>query len=366
MSLTSATATAPALRFHALQVADARRETADSLSIAFAVPEHLRRVFHFTPGQYLTLRTMVDGEEVRRPYSICSGLDDGELRVAIRRIDCGAFSCFANDDLKPGDIVEVMPPAGRFTLVPDPDSARSYVAFAAGAGITPILSILKSVLSQERSSRFLLFYGNRSTSSIMFREELADLKDRYLDRLSLLHVLSREQQDFTVLNGRLDAAKVEHLLQSMVPLHAIDHAFICGPAGMIEGTENALLTLGLPAERIRIERFTPAVGGPRRPPTLVVSEQPRSIATILHDGVRTVVPLAAGETILDAGLRAGLNLPYSCHGGMCCSCRARLVEGDVEMEQNYSLEPWEIEAGYVLTCQSHPNTERVAVDYDHV
>ena len=367
MSLTQTDApTARPLQFHRLTIADVRRETPDAVSVAFAVPAHLTETFRFHPGQYLTLRTVIEGEDVRRSYSICSGLDDHELRVAIKRLECGAFSGFVHDELKLGDTVDVMPPTGRFTLEPDPGSARTYVAFAAGSGITPVMSIVKSVLHREPSSRFCLFYGNRSISSIIFREALSDLKDRFLGRFSVAHILSREQQEIPVLNGRLDGEKVALLMRSMLPADAIDHAFICGPASMIESTEAALLRLGMPPERIHIERFTPASGGPRRPPTVVVAEEPAAIATILYNGVRTQVPVGSGETVLDAGLRAGLDMPYSCHGGMCCTCRARLLDGEVEMDVNYSLERWELEAGYVLTCQSHPVTDRVVVDYDHV
>lgn len=367
MSLTQPDApVARSLQFYRLKVADVRRETPDAVSVALTVPPHLTDTFRFVPGQYLTLRTVIEGEDVRRSYSICSGLDDGELRVAIRRLECGAFSCFVHDNLKPGDTIDAMPPMGRFTLEPAPGSAPIYVAFAAGSGITPVMSIVKSILQRETSSRFCLFYGNRSSSSIMFRETLSELKDQFLGRLSVAHILSREQQEIPALNGRLDGGKVALLMRTTLPADAIDHAFICGPAGMIESTEAALLRLGVPPERIRIERFTPASGGPRRAPTVVVAEEPAAVATILYNGLRTEVPVGSGETILDAGLRAGLDMPYSCHGGMCCTCRARLLEGEIEMDVNYSLEPWELEAGYVLTCQSHPTTDRVVVDYDHV
>lgn len=372
MSLTEpkpSPAPTPALAFHRLTIADVRRETPEAVSIAFEVPAHLAETFRFVPGQYLTLRTVIDGEEIRRSYSICSGLDDSELRIAIKRLDGGAFSGFVHNELKRGDVVEVMPPMGRFALEPEPGACRCYVAFAAGSGITPVMSIAKSVLHRDPSSRFFLFYGNRARAGIIFREQLSDLKDRFLGRFSVIHVLSREQQELPVLNGRFDAAKVAQLMRSVPPPEAIDCAFICGPTGMIESTEAALLELGISPERILIERFTPAPGGKRRPRTVVVSEPespPVATATILLNGVRTEIPIAGGETILDAGLRAGLDMPYSCHGGMCCTCRARLLEGDIEMEVNYSLAPWEIAAGYVLTCQSHPRTERVAVDYDHV
>jgi len=333
---------------------------------SLAVPDALRAAYRYTPGQYLTLRATIDGEEVRRSYSICSGLDDGELRVAIKRVPGGVFSTWANDTLHEGDAVSVMTPDGRFGIAIDPDAARTLVAFSAGSGITPVLSTLKTVLAREKASRFVLFYGNRSTGSIMFRGTLEDLKDRYLARLSVFHVLSREQQDVAVLNGHLDAAKVGVLMRAMFSPKAVDHAFVCGPQPMIEGLEKALADFGLPRARIHVERFTPGVGG--RPHAVAVppTTAPKAIVTVISEGARWEIPVAEGEAIIDAAIRAGRNLPFSCKGGMCCTCRARLLEGRVEMTVNYSLEPWETEAGYVLTCQSHPVTERVVVDYDQV
>ncbi len=353
-------------RFHSLQIASLRRETEDAVSLAFTVPDALREAYRYTPGQYLTLRATIDGEEVRRSYSICSGLDDGELRVAIKRVPGGAFSTWANQSLHAGDAVSVMTPDGRFGVAIEPDAARTLVAFAAGSGITPVLSILKTVLARETASRFVLFYGNRSTDSIMFRGALEDLKDRYMARLSVFHVLSREQQDVAVLNGHLDAEKVGVLMRAMLPVETVDQAFVCGPQPMIEGLEKALADLGLPRARIHVERFTPGVGA--RPHAVVVpaAAPPKAIVTAICEGVRTDIPVAEGEAIIDAAIRAGRNLPFSCKGGMCCTCRAKLLEGRVEMAVNYSLEPWETEAGYVLTCQSHPVTERVVVDYDQV
>ncbi|HEY1936209.1 MAG TPA: 1,2-phenylacetyl-CoA epoxidase subunit PaaE [Acetobacteraceae bacterium] len=353
-------------RFHRLRIAALRRETADAVSLAFAVPDALRDAYRCLPGQYLTLRATIDGEDVRRSYSICSGLDDGELRVAIKHVEGGVFSTWANGTLRVGDELDVMTPDGRFGVPIEPAAARLLVGFAAGSGITPILSILKTVLSREPGSRFALFYGNRSTDSIMFRGELEDLKDRFMSRLSVFHVLSREQQDVPVLNGHLDAEKMGLVMRTMVPFAAVDQAFVCGPQPMIEGLEKALADAGLPRERIHVERFTPAAGG--RPRVVVVQPAavPKAIAVVISEGVRTEIPVAEGEAIIDAAIRAGRNLPYSCKGGMCCTCRARLLEGRVEMTVNYSLEPWETEAGYVLTCQSHPVTERVVLDYDQV
>jgi ring-1,2-phenylacetyl-CoA epoxidase subunit PaaE len=353
-------------RFHNLTIASLRRETADSVSLAFAVPEALRAAYHYTPGQYLTLRAVIGGEDVRRSYSICSGLDDDELRVAIKRVPGGVFSNWANEALRVGDALDVMTPDGRFGVPIEPGASRTLVGFGAGSGITPILSILKTVLLREPASRFFLFFGNRSTESIMFRGELEDLKDRFLSRLSVFHVLSREQQDLPILSGHLDAEKAGRLLRWMVPAASVDHAFVCGPQPMIEGLEKALADAGLVRERIHVERFTPAAGGRPRPVVVPPTAVPKAIATVINEGVRTEIPVADGEAIIDAAIRAGRNLPYSCKGGMCCTCRARLLEGRVEMTVNYSLEPWETEAGYVLTCQSHPVTARVVLDYDQV
>jgi ring-1,2-phenylacetyl-CoA epoxidase subunit PaaE len=355
----------PAPRFHTLAVSDLRRETADAVSLAFAVPERLRTAYRYGPGQYLTLRATIDGEDVRRSYSICSGVDDGELRVVIKRLKGGAFSNWANEYLRVGDTLSVMTPDGRFGVPIEPGATRTLAAFAAGSGITPVMAILKTVLRRE-AGRFFLFYGNRSTADIIFREPLEDLKDRYLARLSVFHVLSREQQDIAMLNGHLDAAKVAVLMRSVVPAADVDQALVCGPQPMIEGLETALASLGMARERVHVERFTPGIGGRPRPVVVAPAAAPKAIATVISEGASFEIPVAEGEAIIDAAIRAGRSLPYSCKGGMCCTCRAKLVEGRVEMAANYSLEPWETEAGYVLTCQSHPVTERVVIDYDQV
>jgi ring-1,2-phenylacetyl-CoA epoxidase subunit PaaE len=352
-------------RFHTLTISDVRRETADAVSLAFAVPERLRAAYGYVPGQYLTLRATIDGEDVRRSYSICSGLDDGELRVVVKQVAGGAFSGWVNEHVRVGDTLSVMTPGGRFGVPIEPGSSRTLVAFAAGSGITPVMAILRTVLRRE-AGRCFLFYGNRSTADIIFREQLEDLKDRYLTRLSVFHVLSREQQDLAVLNGHLDAAKVGVLLRSVVPVASVDQAFVCGPQPMIEGLEKALADLGLASERVHVERFTPGVGGRPRAVVVAARARPKAIATVISEGARFDFPVAEGEAIIDAAIRAGRSLPYSCKGGMCCTCRARVVEGRVEMAVNYSLESWETEAGYVLTCQAHPVTERVVIDYDQV
>lgn len=352
-------------RFHDLTISDLRRETADAVSLAFAVPQELRPDYEFTPGQYLTLRAAIDGEDVRRSYSVCSGLDDDELRVVVKRVAGGAFSGWVSEQLRIGDSLAVMTPGGRFGVPIEAGSTRTLVAFAAGSGITPVMSILKTVLRRE-AGRFFLFYGNRSTADIIFREQLEDLKDRYLSRLAVFHVLSREQQDLPMLNGHLDAGKIGVLLRSVVPVASVDQAFVCGPQPMIEGLEKALSDLGMPRDRVHVERFTPGVGGHPRPVAVMPGAHPKAIATVISEGARFDFPVAEGEAIIDAAIRAGRSLPYSCKGGMCCTCRAKVVEGKVEMTVNYSLEPWETDAGFVLTCQSHPVTERVVIDYDQV
>jgi ring-1,2-phenylacetyl-CoA epoxidase subunit PaaE len=351
--------------FHPLSLAAVRPETADAVTLRFAVPAALRDAYRFTPGQYLTLRTTLDGAEVRRSYSICSTPDEPDLRVAVKRVEGGLFSTWACRSLRAGDVLDVMTPDGRFGL-PPATGPRVVAAFAAGSGITPILSILSHGLAAEPDSRFFLFYGNRSTASIMFRGALEDLKDRYLARLSVFHVLSREQQDVPALNGRLDPASLGILLRGLLPARLIDQALVCGPQPMIEGLGTALGDLGVPPARVHVERFTPAAGGRPRPPEVAAAAPPAAVVTVICEGSRTDLPVAAGETIIDAATRAGRALPWSCRGGMCCTCRAKVLEGRVEMAVNYSLEPWETAAGFVLTCQSRPVTDRVVVDYDQV
>ena len=358
------------IEFHRLKISNVRRETLDAVSIAFAVPTNLRDAYTFQPGQHLTLRTERNGEDIRRSYSICTGLDDGELRVAIKKVEGGAFSTLCNELFKPGDEIDVMTPQGRFGLVPDSANARNYLAIVAGSGITPVLSLLRSILKREPQSRFALIYGNRSTPDIIFKETLEDLKDRFVDRFVVHHVLSREQQDFALFNGRIDGERIRTLVKSFAAPSDIDHAFLCGPGGLIEEGRRALASLGIPAERVHVEYFS-TDGLPVTPRPLVFSKQTDdrpavAIAHVTFDGSAYDLPIRAGETIIDAGLRAGLELPFSCRGGMCCTCRAKLVSGEVRMDTNYSLEPWEMRAGFVLTCQSHPLTKEVTVDYDTV
>jgi ring-1,2-phenylacetyl-CoA epoxidase subunit PaaE len=260
-----------------------------------------------------------------------------------------------------------MTPTGRFGIAPAPEQARTHVGFAAGSGITPILSIVKAVLAREPDSRFFLFYGNRTPDGMLFRAQLEELKDRFIERLSVFHVISGEEQDIPILHGRLDGEKVRVLLRALVPAAQVDHVFICGPAGMSEAVEATCRELGIADERIHVERFVSEFGGRPRPKAVVAaSAPPKAIAALIIDGKRREVPVADGEAILDAALRAGLDLPFACKGGMCSTCRAKLVEGTAEMELNYSLEPWELKAGFVLTCQARPTSDRVVVDYDQM
>lgn len=354
-------------KFHRLTVSDVKRETADAVSIAFAVPDELTQDYHFAAGQYLTLRATFAGEELRRSYSICSAPGDEALRIGVKRLDQGVFSTWLNTALSPGDRIQVMTPTGRFGL-PSPRGDRGvYAGFAAGSGITPILSIMRDVLSRDRDSRFYLFYGNRSTDEILFRTEIEDLKDRFLSRLSVVHVLSREKQDVGVLNGRLDPARVSTMLRAMVPITQIDHALICGPTEMIDGLEALLRQLGMSASQVHSERFVSALGGrPAVRPVVVTGAAPTHTLAVIADGKRRDVPIAEGETVLDAALRAGMDLPFACKGGMCSTCRARVIEGAVRMDVNYSLEAWEVNADFTLTCQSHPTTSHVVIDFDQV
>ena len=357
-------------RFHALTIAEVRPETNDSVSVAFEVPAALADPFRFEPGQYLTLRADIDGESVRRPYSICSGVDDPHLRVGIKAVTNGRFSTFAQR-LKAGDRIDVMPPQGHFRwLAADQrtdDRPHHHLGFASGSGITPILSIMKSVLRRYPKDTFTLCYGNRGHGSIMFLEGLHDLKDMALDRVRIMHVFSREKTDVPLQQGRIDAERIRALVTARYfDPAAVDAVYACGPDEMNEQVQAGLESVGVPAERIRYERFTaaPRTGAPPRPATSVDSTDDVGAVQAIIDGVQRTVQLRRGENVIAAAERQGVDLPYSCLGGMCCTCRCKVVEGSVQMDVCYSLEPWELEAGFVLACQSHPTTEDVVLDFD--
>jgi ring-1,2-phenylacetyl-CoA epoxidase subunit PaaE len=358
--------------FHPLRVKAVEPDTSEAVIVSFEVPPELREVFGFTQGQYLTLRRDIDGQDLRRSYSICAGLDDGELRVGVRKVQGGVFSNWINAHLQPGDTVQVMAPQGRFFVPIEPASARHHVGIAGGSGITPILSIMKTVLAREPRSRFTLIYGNRQLQSTMFKEEIEDLKNRYMTRLVLLHVFSDEHTDSPLGFGVMNREKIGEFLGTLVPAASIDHAYICGPFQMNDEAEAALLAAGVPEERIHIERFGVALpsGATAGEVGAVVHEAlpgdaKQARITIVRDGLQREITFTEGQpSILDAASAAGLEVPFSCTSGVCGTCRAKLVEGEVRMERNFALDKNEVAAGFVLTCQSHPLTERVILSFD--
>lgn len=353
-------------KFYPLTVSKVKHETRDAVAISFDVPPELKDTFAYRQGQYLTLRAMIDGEEVRRSYSICSAVQDQQLRVAIKRCGGGAFSSWANDSLAPGVTLDVMPPSGNFNVPLDAEARRHYLAFAAGSGITPILSIVKTTLQAEPESRFTIVYGNRASSTVIFRDELTDLKDQYMGRLRLVYVMSREQQDIELFNGRITEEKCSQFLRHWIDIRDIDIAFICGPEDMMHGVSRSLQAAGLPKEQIRIELF--AASSPtreRKPRSVESAARHLTEVTVIMDGSAASFTMEKDkESLLEAGLRAGLDMRYSCKGGVCSTCRCKVQEGEVEMDVNYALEDYEVARGFVLSCQSFPVTDKVVVDFD--
>jgi len=356
------------IHFHPLRVENIERETDDCVSITFEVPENLKSIFHFRSGQSLTLRKQLDGQDLRRNYSICSSPFDGQLKVAVKKVEGGLFSTWANESLQPGAIIDVMPPVGKFYTELHPAQKKHYLAFAAGSGITPLLSLIKTTLLTEPQSRFTLVYGNRNKNSIIFREALEAVKDRCIDRFRLYHILSREHSDAPLNNGRIDTEKLELLFNKLISLDGTDEFFLCGPEEMIFCIKGYLASRGVPEEKIHFELFT--IPGQKKSTvdTQVESSSnvgPAAQISVKLDGVSFDFPLPfEGASILDAALAQGADLPYACKGGVCTTCKARLIEGKVAMDVNWGLEPDEIERGYILTCQSHPKTDRVVVDFD--
>lgn len=358
--------------FHPLRVKAIEPDTAEAVIVSFEVPADLRETFGFTQGQYLTLRRDIDGQDLRRSYSICAGLDDGELRVGVRKVRGGVFSNWINAHLRPGDTVQVMAPQGRFFVPIEPGAARHHVGIAGGSGITPILSIMKTVLAREPHSRFTLIYGNRQLQSTMFKEEIEDLKNRYMTRLVLHHVFSDEHTDSPLGHGVMNREKIGEFLQTVVPAGSIDHAYVCGPFQMNDEAEAAMLAAGVPEERIHIERFgvaLPSATSAGQVGAVVHEALPgdakQARITIVRDGLQREIAFTEGQpSILDAASAAGLEVPFSCTSGVCGTCRAKLVEGEVRMERNFALDKNEVAAGFVLTCQAHPLTERVTLSFD--
>ncbi len=356
--------------FHPLRVRQIEPDTDEAVVVSFEVPTALQSVFGFTQGQHLTLRKEVAGQSLRRSYSICAGVDDGELRVGVRKVKGGVFSNWINTELKVGDTVDVMAPQGRFFVPTDANAKRHYLGVAGGSGITPILSIMKTVLSREPRSRFTLMYGNRAVRSTMFKEALEDLKNAHLTRLVLHHVFSDEHTDAPLNSGVMNRQKITEFLDRLIPPAGIDHAFICGPFQMNDEAEAALLNAGVPPERIHVERFgvAPLPGG-QVADAVVHQAQPgdAQLATIVivRDGLSREINFQKDQpSLLDAASAAGLEMPYSCTSGVCGTCRAKVIEGKVRMDRNFALDKAEVAAGFVLTCQAHPITERVVISFD--
>lgn len=353
--------------FHKLRVAEVKRETPDAVSVRFELPEALRETFAFRAGQHLTFRREIGGEEVRRNYSVCVSPSEGVLKIGVKKIAGGVFSGWVNDELKAGDELEVMAPHGSFCWTFDADARRDYVAFAGGSGITPILSLIKTALSIEPRSRFTLFYGNRTSMGVMFLEEIAALKDRYLDRFSVFHFLEDEEEEIELFNGRLDRAKVDALLSSIVKPENVDAFFICGPGPMMDAAEEALLANNVEKSRILIERFTTGpLSAAQAAAARALEEKAAGLRmSVTLNGRRMNVAFDPDKhSILDNVRAAGLPAPFACKGGVCATCRAKVTAGEVSMKVNYGLSQQELAEGYVLTCQATPVSEGVALTYD--
>ncbi len=350
------------MKFYGLKIKDIRRETADCVSIAFDVPPQYEADFGYQQGQYLTLKTEIKGEEVRRSYSICSAPCDNELRVAIKQVQNGLFSTFANNELKKGDTLDVMPPMGHFYTVLNKNQVKTYIFFAAGSGITPVISNIKTILKTEPLSNCSLIYGNRQVSSIIFKEDLEALKNQYLGRFQVFNVLSRERNESNLLHGRLNKAKIAHFIEKIPQLLRGNEYFVCGPVDMTEAVKEVFLEHKIAEKNIHFELFN----APKKAVTNgeTVKGAVGGTATIQLDGLTFDVPIEKGQNILDAAQLMGADMPFACKGGVCCTCRAKLIEGEVEMTANYALTKEEVNQGFILTCQAVPKTERLVVDFD--
>ncbi len=351
--------------FHRLRVAEVERETEEAVAVTFEVPSRLKPDFAYLPGQHMTVRAEIDGEDVRRSYSLCADAGVGRLRIGVKRLPGGRFSTYANSSLRAGDFLDVMPPVGEFTITPDPDSTRHYGAVAAGSGITPVLSLVATTLRAEPGCRWTLLLGNRSSASIMFLEELCALKDRYADRFHLVHVLSREQQASPLLSGRIDRPRLATIFATLVDPAQVERWFLCGPYQMVEMVRETLQQRGTPPDHIRDELFfagpPPAGAGD---PANGESGQGTVELVFTLDGRTSTVHMTPDTRLLDAALTVRHELPWSCRGGMCASCKARVVDGEVAMEHNYALVAEDLEAGFALTCQAVPRSDRLVVDFD--
>jgi ring-1,2-phenylacetyl-CoA epoxidase subunit PaaE len=356
-------------KFHKLKIKEIRRETADCVSLTFDIPSELASEFEYKQGQYLTLRTTINGEEIRRSYSVCSSpVADEELRIAVKRVENGKMSSYLNNGIKAGTELDVMNPMGNFYTEMPAKPSKNYVAFAAGSGITPIMSLLKTALATEESSRFTLFYGNRTSEETIFKSELDELSKKYDGRLEVVYLLSRESTSDPLFNGRISAEKCSELFRRFDQADQADEYFLCGPYDMILAIKEELKSRDIADEKIHFELFTTPVTDATSTPDTSDSQAEdftgTSKVTIVLDGEETVIEVGEGENILDAALDAGLDAPYACTGSSCCTCRAKIMEGEAEMDVNYALTEKEVEEGYILTCQSHPKTPTMVVDYD--
>ncbi|MCB9322730.1 MAG: phenylacetate-CoA oxygenase/reductase subunit PaaK [Lewinellaceae bacterium] len=353
-------------RFHTLNIRDVNKETEDCVSVAFDIPADLSTEFSYFPGQHLVLKTTINGEEIRRSYSICSSPSENELRVAIKQIESGLFSSFANTILKAGDQLEVMPPSGKFGFGKNVSTKGNYVAFAAGSGITPIISIIQSTLESNEESQFTLFYGNKTENSIIFSERLSALKNKFMNRLGIYHILSQENPGNDLFYGRINQDKCKAFCEKLIDPKTIDSFFICGPSDMTEDIRQGLLTAGVPSAKIHFELFTaPDQKIERNTPVSISREVFKVQLNIKIDNKSFSIESPTSDgTILEMASRAGHDLPFSCKGGVCCTCRAKLTEGEANMDVNYALEEDELESGYILTCQARPKSKKISVDFD--
>ncbi|WP_299177380.1 1,2-phenylacetyl-CoA epoxidase subunit PaaE [uncultured Neptuniibacter sp.] len=358
--------------FYTLKIADVQPETDTAICVSFAVPEELKEKFNFIQGQFLTLRAMIDGEDVRRSYSICSGVNDGHMRVGIKRVKNGQFSNYANDTFKPGMSVDVMPPQGSFYTEVKPENAKNYMCIAAGSGITPMISIMKTVLSTEPNSKVTLIYGNRRSNSVMFKDELNFVKNRYMNRFQWINIMNYEDQGADLLNGIIDNAKGAALQKAgLINIKEVDEAFICGPEAMMSEVSRGFRMEGLTDDQIHYELFANSSADSQAMLEKAAKrkeefgEDKMSKVTVVSDGRSVMFDLATvGENILDAGIHNGMDLPYSCKAGVCSTCKCKLVKGEVDMDISHGLEQHEIDAGYVLSCQAHPLSDEVVLDFD--
>jgi ring-1,2-phenylacetyl-CoA epoxidase subunit PaaE len=356
-------------KFHTLTISDIRKETEDSVSIAFEIPSDLKTSYNFIPGQYLTLKAFIDNEEIRRSYSLCTAPHENEWRVVIKQIENGKFSTFANSKLTVGQSIEVMTPTGNFQAITDNKNVKSYVLFAAGSGVTPVMSIAKTILHEEQYSNVTLFYGNKGFNSIIFREELEALKNTYINRIRVVHILSRESLGNEIQKGRIDKKKIFELYNAFLDESIVDEVFVCGPEEMIHDVKDFMYSKGIKDKNVHFELFSSTTFNNKNNNTIKdVINQPSfasMVSVIIDNDVFEVAMQSDGESILDAATKAGGDLPFACKGGVCCTCKAKVLEGSAKMDVNYALEPDEVENGYILTCQAHPTSPTLTVSFDN-